>query len=100
VVPGSKVADNRKNARNRNVSANNANARNKAEVAAKNVVAANKADDNPGYLGKKEAAGVASRRFSFCRSRELPTVPLSRACQHPDKVNPNELSADLVEHLF
>jgi hypothetical protein len=62
VVPGSKVADNRKNARNRNVSVNSANARNKAVVAvnkavvaAKSVVAVNKAvvskaADKPGCI--------------------------------------------------
>ena len=77
MFPTNKVVDNKKNARDRNVNVNSANARNKAEVAAKNVVAANRPDDKPGYLGK-EAVGVASRRFSFCRSRELPTVPLSR----------------------
>ena len=48
----SKVVNNRKNARDRNVNANSANARNKAVVAAKNVVAVNKAvvskaDDRP-----------------------------------------------------
>jgi hypothetical protein len=48
-----KVVDNKKNARDRNVNANSANARNKAEVAAKNMVAANRADDKPGYLGKR-----------------------------------------------
>jgi len=29
-------------------------------------------------VSEKEAAGVASRRFSFCRSRELPTGSLPR----------------------
>jgi hypothetical protein len=77
MFPANKAVDNKKNARDRNVNVNSANAKNKAEVAAKNVVAANRADDKPGYLEKK-TAGVASRRFSFCRSRELPTGPLPR----------------------
>jgi hypothetical protein len=52
VLPGSKAANNREIARDRNVNANGANARNKAVVAAKNVVAVNKAvvskaDDRP-----------------------------------------------------
>jgi hypothetical protein len=77
MFPANKAGDNKKNARDRNASASSVNVRNKEAVAAKNVVAVNRADDKPGYLGK-EAAGVVSRRFSFCRSRELPTVPLSR----------------------
>jgi hypothetical protein len=53
MLPANKAVDNKKNARDRNVNVNSANARNKAEVAAKNVVAANKADDKPSYLGKR-----------------------------------------------
>jgi hypothetical protein len=53
MLPANKAVDNKKNARDRNVNVNSANARNKAEVAAKNVVAANRADDKPGYLGKR-----------------------------------------------
>jgi hypothetical protein len=64
------VVDNRKNARERNVNANSATARNKAEVAAKNVVAASKADDKPGYLGEK-AAGGDSRRFACLSSNKI-----------------------------
>ena len=52
MFPANKAVDN-KNARDRNVNVNSGNARNKAAVAAKNVVAANKADDKPGYLGKR-----------------------------------------------
>jgi hypothetical protein len=53
LLPGSKAANNREIARDRNVNASSANARNKAGVAAKNVVAVNKAvvskaDDRPG----------------------------------------------------
>lgn len=53
--PASKAADNKKNARDRNVNANSANARKKAVVAAKNVVAVNmavasKADDKPSVV--------------------------------------------------
>jgi hypothetical protein len=77
MFPANKAGDNKRNARDRNANASSVNVRNKEAVAAKNVVAVNRADDKPGYLGK-EAAGVVSRRFSFCRSRELPTVPLSR----------------------
>jgi hypothetical protein len=77
MFPANKADDNKKNARDRNASASSVSVRNKAAVAAKNVVAVNRADDKPGYRGKK-AAGVVSRRFSFCRSRELPTVPLSQ----------------------
>jgi hypothetical protein len=62
VLPGNTVADNRKNARDRNVNANSANARNTAGVGTKNVVAASKAD-KPAYLGQ-EAAGDDSRRFA------------------------------------
>jgi hypothetical protein len=54
MFPANKAVDSKKNARDRNVNVNSANARNKAEVAAKNVAAANKADDKPGYLGKKK----------------------------------------------
>jgi hypothetical protein len=61
--PGRKADDNRKNARDRNVSASSANARNKAEVAAKNVVAANKADDKPGYLGKRSGGSCLPPLF-------------------------------------
>jgi hypothetical protein len=53
MFPANKAVDNKKNARNRNVNVNSANARNKAEVAAKNVAAANRADDKPGFLGKR-----------------------------------------------
>jgi hypothetical protein len=53
MLPAKKAVDNKKNARDRNVNVNSANARNKAEVAGRNVVAANKADDKPGYLGKR-----------------------------------------------
>jgi hypothetical protein len=48
MLPANKAVDNKKNARDRNVNVNSANAKNKAEVAAKNVVAANRADDKPG----------------------------------------------------
>jgi hypothetical protein len=51
MFPANTAVDSKKNARDRNVNVNSANARNK-EVAAKNVAAANKADDKPGYLGK------------------------------------------------
>jgi hypothetical protein len=47
MFPANKAVDNKKNARDRNVNVNSANARNKAEGAA------NKADDKPGYLGKR-----------------------------------------------
>jgi hypothetical protein len=53
MLPASKAVDNKKNARDRNVNVNSANARNKAGVAVKNVVAANRADDKPGHLSKK-----------------------------------------------
>jgi hypothetical protein len=61
--PGRKADDNRKNARDRNVNVNSANARNKAEVAAKNVVAANRADDKPGYLGKRSGGSCLPPLF-------------------------------------
>jgi hypothetical protein len=77
MFPANRAVDNKKNARDRNVNVNSANAKNKAEVAAKNVVAANRADDRPGYL-EKGSGGSCSRRFSFCRSRELPMLPLSQ----------------------
>jgi hypothetical protein len=64
MLPANKAVDNKKNARDRNVNVNSANARNKAGVAVKNVVAVNRADDKLGYLAK-EAAGVTSRRFAY-----------------------------------
>jgi hypothetical protein len=53
MFPASKAVGNKKSARDRNVNVNSANARSKAEVAARNVVAANRADDKPGYLGRR-----------------------------------------------
>jgi hypothetical protein len=53
MLPANKAVNNKKNGRDRNVNVNSANARNKAGVAVKNVVAANRADDKPGYLGKR-----------------------------------------------
>jgi hypothetical protein len=53
MLQANKAVDNKKNARDRNVNVNSANVRNKAGVAVKNVVAANRADDKPGYLGKR-----------------------------------------------
>jgi hypothetical protein len=49
-VPGHKAVDNKKNARDRNASANSVNVRSKAAVAARNVVAASKATDKPGCI--------------------------------------------------
>ena len=53
MLPANRAVNNKKNARDRNVNVNSANARDKAGVAAKNVVAANRADDKPGYVGKR-----------------------------------------------
>jgi hypothetical protein len=53
MFPANKAVGNKKSARDRNVNVNSANARSKAEVAARNVVAANRADDKPGYLGRR-----------------------------------------------
>ena len=71
VLPDNKVASS-KIARNRNVNANSVSAKNK--VAANRAVAvsraASKADDKPGYLGTKKAAGGDSRRFvCLCTTR-------------------------------
>jgi hypothetical protein len=63
--PANKAVGNKKNARDRNVNVNSANARNKAEVAAKNVDAVKKADGKPGYL-EREGGG-----------RRLPLLSLS-----------------------
>jgi hypothetical protein len=51
------------NARDKNENVNSGNARNKAAVAAKNVVAVNKVDDKPDRMGSKTAGGY-SRRFA------------------------------------
>jgi hypothetical protein len=53
MFPANKAVGNKKNARDRNANVNSANGRSKAEVAARNAVAANRADDKPGYLGKR-----------------------------------------------
>jgi hypothetical protein len=53
MFPANKADDNKKNARDRNASASSVNVRNKEAVAAKNVVAVNRAEDKPGYLGKR-----------------------------------------------
>jgi hypothetical protein len=50
MFPANKAVDNKKNARDRNASANSVNVRNKAAVAARNVVAASKATDKPGCI--------------------------------------------------
>jgi hypothetical protein len=63
MFPANKAVDNRKNARDRNVSVNSANARNKAEVAAKNVVAANRADDKLGHLEKRSGGSCLPPLF-------------------------------------
>jgi hypothetical protein len=63
MFPANKAVDNKKNARNRNVNVNSANARNKAEVAAKKAVAANRADDKPGYLGKRSGGSCLPPLF-------------------------------------
>ena len=63
MFPANKAVDNKKNARDRNGNVNSANARNKAEVAAKNVVAAKKADAKPGYLGKRSGGSCLPPLF-------------------------------------
>jgi hypothetical protein len=50
MFPANKAGDNKKNARDRNASASSVNVRNKEAVAAKNVVAVNRADDKPGCI--------------------------------------------------
>jgi hypothetical protein len=70
VVPGNKAANNRKNAKNRNVNANSANARNKAGVVARSAVAVSQADDKPDIL-EQEAAGA-----------ELPPLCCARTAQN------------------
>jgi hypothetical protein len=66
--PGRKVDDNTKNARDRNVNANSANAKNKAVVAAKNVGAVNKADGKPDCIGPKNGGSCLP---PFCLSIHL-----------------------------
>ena len=79
MLPVNKAVNNKKNARDRSVNVNSANARNKAAgVAAKNVVAANKADDKPGYVAKKRRE-LPPAALLGCRSAELPMLPLSQA---------------------
>ena len=63
MFPANKAVNNKKNARDRNVNVNSANARNKAEVAAKNVVAANRADDKLGYPRKKKRRELPPAAF-------------------------------------
>ena len=46
MFPANKAVDNRKNARDRNASVSSVNVRNKAAVAARNVVAVSKAADS------------------------------------------------------
>jgi hypothetical protein len=50
MFPANKAVDNRKNARDRNVNASSVNVKNKAAVAARNVVAVSKAADKPGCI--------------------------------------------------
>lgn len=75
MLPANKAVDNKKNARDRNVNVNSANARNKAGVAVKNVVAANRADDKPGHLSKKKrrelppAASLSIDHLNYRRYR-------------------------------
>jgi hypothetical protein len=63
MLQANKAVDNKKNARDRNVNVNSANVRNKAGVAVKNVVAANRADDKPGYLGKRSGGSCLPPLF-------------------------------------
>jgi hypothetical protein len=63
MFPANKTGDNKKNARDRNASASSVNVRNKAAVAAKNVVAVNRADDKPGYLGKRSGGSCLPPLF-------------------------------------
>ena len=65
MFPANKAVDNKKNARDRNVNVNSANARNKAEVAAKNVVAANRADDKAWLSRKKKRRELPPAVFLF-----------------------------------
>jgi hypothetical protein len=50
MILANKAVDNRKNARDRNASASSVNVKNKAAVAARNVVAVSKAADKPGCI--------------------------------------------------
>jgi hypothetical protein len=63
MFPTNKAGDNKKNARDRNASASSVNVRNKEAVAAKNVVAVNRADDKPGYLGKRSGGSCLPPLF-------------------------------------
>jgi hypothetical protein len=63
MFPANKAGDNKKNARDRNASASSVNVRNKEAVAAKNVVAVNRADDKPGYLGKRSGGSCLPPLF-------------------------------------
>lgn len=63
MLQANKAVDNKKNARDRNVNVNSVNVRNKAGVAVKNVVAANRADDKLGYLGKRSGGSCLPPLF-------------------------------------
>jgi hypothetical protein len=63
MFPANKAGDNKKNARDRNASASSVNVRNKEAVAARNVVAVNRADDKPGYLGKRSGGSCLPPLF-------------------------------------
>lgn len=67
-IPGNRAANNSKNARDRNVNANSASAKNK--VAASRAVAVNrvvsKADDKPGYLEKESGGRRLPPLFFVC----------------------------------
>ena len=89
MLPANKAVNNRKNARDRSVNVNSANARNKAAgVAAKSVAAANKADDKPGYVAKKRRE-LAPAALLGCRSLKLPMLPPTGPVSNPDEANPN-----------
>jgi hypothetical protein len=89
MFPANRAVDNKKNARDRNVNVNSANARNKAEVAAKNVVAANRADDKPGYLGKRSGGSCLPPLFFLSITWITDGTAFTGPISNPEKVNPN-----------
>jgi hypothetical protein len=73
MFPANKAVDNKKNARDRNASASSVNVRNKAAVAARNVVAVSKAADRRGCIrlisgGRRLPPFLLDRFAAFLRS--------------------------------
>ena len=87
MLPANRAVDTKKNARDRNASASSVNVRNKAAVAARNVVAASRADDKPGYW-KKKRRELPSAAFLSVDHVNCRRYRFHGSSSNPDKVNP------------